>query len=485
MGAHHDHDHGPAIGPDRAGSRRALTLTLGLTAGFMAAEVAGGLITGSLALLADAAHMLSDALSLAVALVAVRLAERPPSPERTFGLKRAEILAALFNGVTLVAISVWIFIEAARRFDDPPEILAGPMLAVAILGLVVNAVAAKILHGGGDDSLNVSAAFRHVLADLAGSVGVIVAAIVILLTGWAPIDPLVSVLIGMLVLGSSWTILRDATQVLLEGSPRGIDVAEVAKDLAGTEGVVNVHDLHVWTITSGFPALSAHILVTSETDCHRKRRELERRLMDGFGIEHTTLQVDHKERELLQIEGVETRGEEKPTAKKSHAFVFADIAGFTALVERDGDRAAVDVVEDFERHVGVLLRRHGGEQVKSIGDAVMLRFDDANAAVRAALELAHHEMKRDDHPAIRIGMHLGPAERRGGDWLGGTVNIAARVASLARGDEVLATQSLLSATELEGIEVVDRRAEKLHNVAEPVQVARIACHPEDLVATTA
>ena len=203
--------------------------------------------------------------------------------------------------------------------------------------------------------------------------------------------------------------------------------------------------------------------------------------MDGFGIEHTTLQVDHKERALLQIEGVETRVPDESTAR--HAFVFADIAGFTALVEREGDQAAVDVVEDFERHVGVLLRRHGGEQVKSIGDAVMLRFDDADAAVRAALELAHHEMKRDDHPAIRIGMHLGPAERRGGDWLGGTVNIAARVASRARGDEVLVTESLLSATELEGIEVVDRRAEKLHNVAEPVEVARIACHPEDLVVT--
>jgi cobalt-zinc-cadmium efflux system protein len=303
----HAHPH-PAVGAagdrsDRAGNRRALAITLGLTSAFTLAEVVGGLLTGSLALLADAAHMLSDDLSLGLALFAVWLADRPASPERTFGYKRAEILAALFNGVTLVAISIWICIEAYRRFDDPPEILGGWMLGIAATGLLVNLAAFRILHGGGSsESLNVSAAMRHVLADLLGSVGVIVAAVVILTTGWEYADPLISVVIGVLVLGSSWTILRDSTQILLEGSPPGLDVAEVGRAMAALDGVVEVHDLHVWTITSGFPALSAHILVGSETDCHAKRRDLESLLHERFDLDHTTLQVDHRGPDLLSID---------------------------------------------------------------------------------------------------------------------------------------------------------------------------------------
>ena len=297
----HDHDHGH--GRATEGNRRALTLTLVLTSSFMGAEVIGGLITGSLALLADAAHMLSDALSLALALGAVWLASKPPTAERTFGYKRAEILAALANGVTLVGVSIWIFIEAARRFGEPPEILGGPMLAVAIIGLGVNAVAIRVLHGGGhEESLNVSAALRHVIADLLGSVGVILAAVVILLTGWTYADPLISVIIGVLILASSWTVLRDSTQVLLEGSPKNINVAKLGNRLAGAEGISEVHDLHVWEITSGFPALSAHVLVAVDEDCHQRRRDLERLLDDEFGISHTTLQVDHTEDRLLDVE---------------------------------------------------------------------------------------------------------------------------------------------------------------------------------------
>jgi cobalt-zinc-cadmium efflux system protein len=300
----YSHPHPAASGDrsDRAGSRRALGLTLAFTSTFTVAEVVGGLLTGSLALLADAAHMLSDDLSLGVALFAVWLAERPSTPRRTFGYKRAEILAALFNGVTLAAISIWIFTEAYDRFQDPPEILGGWMLAVAALGLGVNAVAALILHRGGDESLNVSAALRHVIADLLGSVGVIVAAVVILLTGWVYADPLVSALIGVLILGSSWTIVRDSVRILLEASPRGLDVEEVGKAMAGVNGVVQLHDLHVWTITSGFPALAAHVLVEPEADCHATRRELERLLHERFDLDHTTLQVDHAEPELLQVE---------------------------------------------------------------------------------------------------------------------------------------------------------------------------------------
>ncbi|MCP9490431.1 MAG: cation diffusion facilitator family transporter [Solirubrobacteraceae bacterium MAG38_C4-C5] len=289
MGHAHDHSHPEG----RSADRRALGLALILTTGFAGAEVVGGLLTGSLALLADAGHMLSDSLSLALALGAMWLAGRPATAVRTFGLKRAEILAALFNGVTLVAISVWIFIEAYRRLQDPPEVLGGWLLVVAVLGLLVNLAAAAILMRSEGESLNKSAAFRHVLADLAGSVGVIISAVVILLTGWRYVDPLISVGIGLLVVGSSWSILRDATRILLEEAPPGLDADQVGRRLAQEPGVAEVHDLHIWTITSGFPALAAHVLVGRDDDCHAVRRRLEAMLHDDFGIDHTTLQVDH------------------------------------------------------------------------------------------------------------------------------------------------------------------------------------------------
>ncbi len=283
----HGHDHG------RVQGRRALSLTLALTASYTLVEVVGGVLTGSLALIADAVHMLSDNVALALALFAVWLAGKPATPERTYGYKRAEVLVALANGVALVALAIWIFIEAARRFDDPHEILGGWMLAIALVGVAVNVAAGATLHGARRDSLNVEAAFRHVVADLLGSIGVVVAAVVILATGWVEIDPIVSVLIGVLVLASSWSILRDSTTILLEGVPRGLDVRVLGERLASSAGVVEVHDLHVWTITSGFPALSAHVLVGQGEDCHGIRRELESVLGREFGIEHTTLQVDH------------------------------------------------------------------------------------------------------------------------------------------------------------------------------------------------
>jgi cobalt-zinc-cadmium efflux system protein len=294
-------EHAGGIDLDREGSKRALKLVLALTSAFLVAEVVGGVISDSLALLADAGHMLSDTLSLGVALFAAWLAARPGGPSRTFGYRRAEILAALFNGVTLVAISIWIFIEAGMRFGDPPDVEAGLMLAIAVVGLGVNVVAARILHGHSGESLNVSAALRHVVADILGSVGVIVAAVVILATGWEYADPVVSVAIGLLILASSWTILRDSVQILLEGSPAGTDVEQVGLAMAEVAGVKQVHDLHVWTITSGFPALAAHVLVDRDTDCHATRRELEAMLHERFELDHTTLQVDHEGGELLQI----------------------------------------------------------------------------------------------------------------------------------------------------------------------------------------
>jgi cobalt-zinc-cadmium efflux system protein len=277
---------------------------LALTTTFMVVEVVGGLLTGSLALLADAGHMLSDSGSLALALLAITLAQRPATLKRSFGLQRAEVLAALVNGLTLVAISIWIFYEAYQRLSEPPEVLGGLMLGVASLGLLVNVAGVLILsRGRGGDSLNVAAALRHVVADLLGSVGAIVAALLILLTGWRYADPLVSVLIGLLVLGSSWPIMRDSVRVLLEATPRGIDAATVGRRMAAVHGVAEVHDLHIWTITSGFPALSAHVLVAPEEDCHRRRRELAQLLVDEFGVEHTTLQVEHEpSADRLQIE---------------------------------------------------------------------------------------------------------------------------------------------------------------------------------------
>jgi cobalt-zinc-cadmium efflux system protein len=188
------------------------------------------------------------------------------------------------------------------RLGDPPEVEGGLMLVIAAIGLVVNLVAARILHSHADSSLNVSAAMRHVIADALGSIGAIVAALIILLTGWEYADPAVSILIGLLIIASSWTILRDSVQILLEGSPPGTDVGEVGRAMAAAPGVKEVHDLHVWTITSGFPALAAHVLVDRDTDCHATRRDLEAMLHDRFGLDHTTLQVDHEGGELLQIE---------------------------------------------------------------------------------------------------------------------------------------------------------------------------------------
>ena len=283
----HDHDHA------RVESRRALAVALVLTASYTLVEVVGGVLAGSLALLADAVHMLSDNVALALALVAAWLATKPSTPERTYGYKRAEVLAALANGVMLVALAIWIFVEAAMRLRDPGDVLGGWMLAIALLGIVVNVAAGLVLSRARNHSLNVEAAFRHVFADLLGSMGVAVAGIVILATGWVEADPLVSILIGVLVLLSTWSILRDSTAILLESTPRGIDADALGQRLASAPGVVEVHDLHVWTITSGFMALSAHVLVSPGEDCHGRRRELERLLRDEFGIEHTTLQVDH------------------------------------------------------------------------------------------------------------------------------------------------------------------------------------------------
>jgi cobalt-zinc-cadmium efflux system protein len=276
-----------------AGDRRRLGVALALVAGFMGVEVAVGFFANSIAVLADAVHMLSDAGALSLALFAAWIARRPASSERTYGYVRAEILAALANGVMLVALAIWIFVQAADRLADPPAPLGGWILAIGIAGLAVNLAAAVVLGRGG--SLNVRAAFRHVLADVLGSVGVVVAGVVIVATGWNYADPLASLAIAVLVLASSWAILRDSVSVLLEGTPKGMDADEIGRAMAEQDGVSEVHDLHVWAISSGFPSLSAHVLVPPGDDCHAVRARLEEMLRARFGLEHTTLQVEHAE----------------------------------------------------------------------------------------------------------------------------------------------------------------------------------------------
>jgi cobalt-zinc-cadmium efflux system protein len=270
-----------------------------LTLAFTIVEIAGGLWTGSLALLADAGHMVSDAFAIGLALVAITLARTPTTSRRSFGLQRAEILAAFVNGLALVAVSAWIVWEAVQRLDDPPEILGGWMLAVAVCGLAVNAGSVAILIRSGGDSLNVQAALRHVVADLLASAGVLVAAVTILVTGWEIVDPLVSIGIAVLIVGSAWGVLRDSTSILMEQTPSGIDADAVARAIVSVGGVTSVHDLHVWRITSGFDALSAHVLVGRGEDCHARRRDVESVLSARFGIDHTTLQVDHDASDAL------------------------------------------------------------------------------------------------------------------------------------------------------------------------------------------
>jgi cobalt-zinc-cadmium efflux system protein len=301
----HGHSHGHSHGHADAGTR-ALGWTLVLLAAYTVAEVAGGLATDSLALLADAGHMLSDVLALLLALGAIWLARRPATPDRSFGYRRAEIIAAFLNGLLLVLVAGWILFEAMRRLSDPPDVLGEWMLVVAVGGLVVNLAAFAILARSGRESLNVEAALRHVLADVLGSVGVIAASLVILTTGWELADPIVSAVIALLILASAWGVIRDSGHILLEGTPSGIAAAEVERMMLGVPGVKSVHDLHVWTITSGFDALSAHVLVGGDEDCHAVRRAVEQALARSFGIRHTTLQVDHESAALVQIRSLGT-----------------------------------------------------------------------------------------------------------------------------------------------------------------------------------
>jgi cobalt-zinc-cadmium efflux system protein len=268
-----------------------LAAALVLAAAYMVAEFVGGWWTGSLALLADAGHMLSDVAALALSFFAIWLADRPSPAHRTFGYYRAEILAALANGIALAVISILVVVEAFKRFGAPREVLGGPMLAIAAGGLAVNLIGLAILHGGREENLNVRGAWLHVLTDALGSVGAIAAGLFIYFLQWQWADPLASVLIAALVLYSAWRLIEEAVSVLMESAPKGVDVKKIHAALASRPGVVAVHDLHVWTITSGLPALSVHV-VTDQTAYEAILQDARATLHREFGIDHVTVQVE-------------------------------------------------------------------------------------------------------------------------------------------------------------------------------------------------
>ena len=275
---------------------------LALILAFMAVEVAAGIVADSLALLSDAAHMLTDAGALALALVAAGLARRPAGGAMTYGLRRAEILSAQFNGATLLVLGLLIVYEGVRRLVEPPDVGGAVVLVVAVAGIAVNLVAAIVLAGAGRESLNVEGAFQHILTDLLAFIATAVAGAVILVTGFDRADGIASLIVAAVMLRSAAGLLRDSGRVFLEAAPRGLDPDAIGRAMIDRPEVVEVHDLHVWEVTSGFPALSAHVLVGRDSDCHAARRDLEAMLRDRFEIEHTTLQVEHQGGELLAIE---------------------------------------------------------------------------------------------------------------------------------------------------------------------------------------
>ena len=280
------HSHGAA------NERRTLWCAL-LTGGFMCIEVAGGVIAGSLALIADAGHMLTDFASLALAWFAFRLSRRPATWKRTYGFDRFQVVAAFVNGLSLFPIAAWIVWEAAWRFADPVPVLGGPMAAVAAAGLAVNLLAFWILHGADRENLNIRGATLHVLGDLLGSVAALAAAGIIIATGWTPIDPLLSVLVALLILRSGWMLVRDAGHILLEGAPDGLDNREVRHDLtAAIDGVDDVHHVHVWSITDERRMMTLHARLADTAPAEATRAAIKSRLHDQFGIEHATVEIE-------------------------------------------------------------------------------------------------------------------------------------------------------------------------------------------------
>lgn len=287
----HSHSHGHNHG---SGNKKALFWSFLIIASFMIVEVIGGLVTNSLALLSDAGHMLSDAAALGLSFFAIKLGERNVSSTKTYGYKRFEVIAASLNGITLIVISLYIFFEAYQRFSNPPEVQSMGMLIIAVIGLIVNIIAAWILmKGDKDTNLNVRSAFLHVLGDMLGSVGAIVAALLIMFFGWGIADPIASVIVAILVIISGWRVTKESFHVLMEGTPSQMDIQKVKATLQKIPQVKEVHDLHIWSITSELPMLSCHIAIGEEGSHDIILRQAQSVLHDDYGIEHSTIQVEY------------------------------------------------------------------------------------------------------------------------------------------------------------------------------------------------
>ncbi|WP_026583994.1 cation diffusion facilitator family transporter [Bacillus sp. J33] len=301
MGHNHSHGHGHT----HTSNKKALFISFLLISSFMIVEVIGGLMTNSLALLSDAGHMLSDAVALGLSFFAIKLGERKATESKTYGFQRFEIIAAALNGITLIAISLYIFVEAYRRFNDPPQVQSLGMLTISVIGLLVNIIAAWILmKGDKEENLNVRSAFLHVIGDMLGSIGAIIAALMIYFFGWGLADPIASVIVAVLVLISGWRVTKDSFHVLMEGVPLHIEIDKVKKSLLNVSNVKEVHDLHIWSITSGVPMLSCHISIDVEGKHDSILHQAQSILHDEFGIEHSTIQVEHKEQGCPSHHGV-------------------------------------------------------------------------------------------------------------------------------------------------------------------------------------
>jgi len=301
-----DHAHGVVPGDSDANW---LTLALGLIVAFMAVEVVVGILAHSLALLSDAAHMLTDAAALAMSLVVIRLIRRPAAGNLTFGLKRTEILSAQANGATLLVLAGLIVYEGVHRLIAPPPAQGTAILVVALVGVAVNLVATFSISRANRASMNIEGSFQHILTDLYAFIATAIAGVVILTTGFTRADGIAALLVAALMLWAAYGLLRDSGRVLLEAAPEGMSVTTIGQTIAAHPGVRSIHDLHVWQVSSGFPALSAHVLVAPGGDCHGIRRELERLIEERFSIDHTTLQVDHEtDAQLLSITGAAARG---------------------------------------------------------------------------------------------------------------------------------------------------------------------------------
>ncbi|EOR21711.1 cation transporter [Cytobacillus oceanisediminis] len=290
--SHHGHHHG--FEEIREGNKKGLLIALLITTGIMLLEFFGGLLTNSLALLSDAGHMLSDASSLFLSFLAIWFASRPPSANKTYGYYRFEILAALFNGVTLFIIAFFIIMEAIQRFSQPPTVASGTMMVIAVIGLLANMISAIALLRKGDveNNVNLRSAYLHILGDALGSVGAIIAGFFMLFFDWYVADPIISVVVALLILKSGWGVIKNSIHILMEGTPSTISQADVKRELEGMAGVIDVHDLHIWTITSGLDTLSCHLLIDDKSNSQEILQLAIDRLKEKFNIDHTTIQIE-------------------------------------------------------------------------------------------------------------------------------------------------------------------------------------------------